>query len=262
MPDVHRYEPGSFSWAELATTDSAAAKAFYAALFGWTFEDHPMGPGPDDVYTRIQMEGKDVGALHKMRPEQHAQGVPPNWLSYVTVDRADESAKKARDQGGEVLTGPFDVMTLGRMAMIRDPGGAMFAIWQPGEHIGAERINEPGALGWQELWTRDTGKAGKFYTGLFGWRIAPASFDPNYTEFWRGGRPAGGMTAMPAEMADVPAHWAVYWRVEDCDAAVARALRLGGRALTGPQDIPTVGRFAALADPQGATFSIIQLAAR
>jgi predicted enzyme related to lactoylglutathione lyase len=262
MPDVARHEPGTFSWAELATSDPAAAKAFYTAIFGWTFVDSPMGPGPDEVYTRLQKDGKDVGALYKMRPEQRAQGVPPNWLSYVTVERADESAKKAKEQGGAILSEPFDVMTFGRMALIQDPGGAMFAIWQPGQHIGAERINEPGSLGWQELWTRDTGKAGKFYAGLFGWRVAPASFDPGYTEFWRGDAPAAGMTAMPSEMTGVPPHWAVYWRVENCDATVATALRLGGRALTGPQDIPTVGRFAALADPQGATFSIIQLAAR
>jgi predicted enzyme related to lactoylglutathione lyase len=257
MTEVTRHDHGSFSWAELATSDPDGAKAFYGPLFGWTWVDNPMGPGPEDIYTRLQLDGKDVGALYRMIPEQATRGVPPNWLCYVSVASADSAAKKAKELGGTVIAEPFDVMTYGRMAMLQDPAGAMLAVWQAGTHIGAERVNEPGAMCWCELSTRDAARAGKFYTSLFGWGLKTG--DPAYFEIMRGGVPIGGIMSMRPEMEGVPPHWGVYFQVADCDVTAAKATSLGGQVCFGPKDIASVGRFAVLEDPQGAVFSIIRL---
>jgi predicted enzyme related to lactoylglutathione lyase len=257
MPEVTRHEPGSFTWAELATSDPKAARAFYGPLFGWTFVDSPMGPGPEDVYTRLQLAGKDVGALYRLMKDQAEQGVPPNWMCYVTVASADEAAKKAASLGAAVLAGPLDVQDYGRMAVIRDPEGAVVAVWQAGTHAGVQRVGEPGTMCWCELSTRDAAAAGQFYKGLFGWGLKTG--DPAYWEILRGSDSIGGIMPMPPEMAGVPPHWGIYFQVSDCDGTVAKAKALGGRILFGPHDVEKVGRFAILQDPQGAAFSVIRL---
>jgi predicted enzyme related to lactoylglutathione lyase len=259
MTRVTHHEPGSFSWAELATSDPRGAKEFYGSLFGWIPVDNPMGPGPDDVYTRMQLEGSDVAALYKMIPEQASQGVPPNWLCYVTVSHADDAAKRAKALGGTVIAEPFDVMSYGRMALFQDPAGATFAVWQPGTHIGAQRVNEPGALSWCELSTREPETAGRFYSGLFGWGLKPSA-DLSYTEFLLGTAAIGGMYALGPGAADVPPSWMAYFQTLDCDATAARAKSLMAEVLVEPRDIPGVGRFAVIQDPQGAALSVIQLA--
>ncbi len=255
MTEVTRHAPGSFSWAELATTDTKGAKAFYTALFGWSYTDGPMGPGPEDVYTRLQLGGKDVGALYPMMKEQRAEGAPPFWLPYVTVDNADEAARRTRDLGGKVCADPFDVMDYGRMGILQDPTGGTLAVWQPGTHSGAQRVGEPGAICWLELSTNDAEKAGRFYSGVFGWGLKP---DPQYTEITRAGTPMGGIMPMPPEMRGVPPHWSVYFMVADCDASADKAKSLGGTVGFGPKDIEKVGRFAVIQDPQGASFCIFQ----
>jgi len=262
MAEVTRHNPGSFSWAELATTDPAAAKKFYSALFGWSVVDNPFGPEPDDIYTRLQQTQKDVGALYPMRAEQRRQGVPPNWLPYVTVSSADETAENVASLGGKLLMEPFDVMTFGRMAVLQDPSGATLALWEPREHIGAQRVNEPGSFCWMELLSNEVDKTAKFYTNLFGWTAKASTFDDSYTEFWQGEQPIGGLMKTKPEWGPVPPHWTVYWQVEDVDATTAKAKSLGATVLTGPQDIPTVGRFSSLQDPQGAAFSIFKPAPR
>lgn len=259
MTRVTGHEPGSFSWAELATSDPKGAREFYGSLFGWTAVESSMGPGPEDVYTRLQLEGGDVGALYKMLPEQAASGMLPNWLAYVTVVSADETAARARELTGSVVAEPFDVMNYGRMAILQDPGGATLAVWQAGAHVGAQRVDEPGTLSWCELATRDVEGAGRFYAGLFDWTLK-ASSDAPYTEFLRGGTAVGSLYALPSDAPDVPPNWMVYFRTADCDAAAAQARNAKGEVLVGPKDIPGVGRYAVLQDPQGAAFSVVQLA--
>jgi hypothetical protein len=259
MTEVTRHEPGSFCWAELATTDTKAAKGFYADLFGWTFDDSPMGPGPDDVYTRLQVSGRDVGALYRMMKEQESQGVPPNWLVYVAVASADDAASKAGALGGRVLAPAFAVQDFGRMAMLQDPEGATFAVWQAGTHTGAQRVGEPGAFCWMELQTRDAPEAKRFYTGLFDWALKESANPAMpYTEILRRGQAIGGILAMGAEMAGIPPHWTVYFQVSDCDAVAARAKKLGATLHVPPTDIEKVGRFAVIQDPQGAGFCIFR----
>src|SRR5438105_8842090 len=167
MAEVARHEPGAFCWAELATTNPKAAKPFYTSLFGWTSVDTPFGPGPEDIYTRLQLRGKDVGALYRLMPDQEAAGVPPNWLCYAAVESADEASKKAAELGGKVVAQPYDVMSYGRMAVLQDPQGGTFAVWQAGTHTGAQIVNEPGATCWMELATSDPAAARRFYGSLF-----------------------------------------------------------------------------------------------
>lgn len=253
------YKPGTFVWVELGTSDSEAAKKFYTQLFGWDYTDNPMGPGM--VYTMLKKNGKEVGALYNLMPEMKDQGIPTHWMSYALVDNADESAAKAKELGGKILKEPFDVMTFGRMAVIEDPTGAVFSLWQAGSHKGAALVNEPGSLVWNELGTTDTAKAGAFYSGLFGWKPDVQQFGPmEYTIFQHGDRGAGGMYKMTPDMAGVPSHWMIYFAVDDADATVAKATELGGTVIKPADDIPGVGRFAILKDPQGAYFAIIKTA--
>jgi uncharacterized protein len=258
MQESPTYAPGTFCWVELGTSDGEGAKKFYTQLFGWDFTDNPMGPGM--VYTMLKLDGKDVGALYQMPPEMKSQGIPPNWLSYVSVVKADDSASKAKELGGTLMKEPFDVFDVGRMAVVQDPTGAVFAIWQAGTHKGAGIYNVPGSFCWNELATRDTAKAGDFYGGLFGWQKQVQEMGPmTYTIFINGARPAGGMYEPTPDMGDVPPHWLVYFAVDDTDAKAQKAKDLGGKIIVPPADIPGTGRFAIIQDPQNAVFGIIKL---
>jgi predicted enzyme related to lactoylglutathione lyase len=259
MSDVNEYAPGTFCWVELATSDTAGAKRFYTELLGWQTEDTPAGP---TTYTMLRLRGKELGGLYALGPDQKAQGVPPNWLSYVAVKSADEAAGKITAAGGKILQPPFDVMEHGRMAVAQDPTGAHFAVWQGKQTIGARVVAEPGARCWDELWTKDTQAAGRFYASVFGWTTHEqemASGSGTYTVFKLGEVPVCGMGAIPSDWGAVPPHWLVYFAVDDCDARVARARGLGAQVKLPPVDIPNVGRFATLQDPQGAAFAVIKL---
>ncbi len=261
MAEIAQHAPGTFCWIELGTTEHASAKKFYSDLFGWITDDVPAGPGM--VYTLLRLSGKDVGALYELTEEHRTQGVPPHWLSYLAVENADEAAKRVTAAGGTVVMPPFDVMDLGRMAMVQDPTGTTFAVWQARGHIGLRVAGEPGALCWNELATHDTSAAQRFYTAVFGWEPREQQFGSRkYTVFLNQNQQAGGMHAMPAEMASVPPYWMPYFAVTDCDATADRAKILGATVVAPPTDIPGVGRLAAVRDPQGAVFSVIKLAAR
>ena len=256
--EMNKYEPGTFCWIDLGTPNPEAAKKFYAGLFGWTLIDTPAGP--DMVYTMAQLNGKEVAALYQQDAQQQAQGVPPNWASYISVANAEESAAKAKSLGGNVLMEAFDVMDVGRMAFIQDPTGAIVALWQPKQHIGARLVNEPGTLTWNELVTRDHQVAGAFYGKLFGWGTQVQEMEmTTYTTFMNGERMGAGMLQMTEEWGDMPSHWMVYFAVADCDSSAEKATQLGGEVKVPPTDIPPIGRFAVVQDPQGAVFSIIKL---
>jgi predicted enzyme related to lactoylglutathione lyase len=250
--NVNVHPAGNFCWAELHTRDSDGAKAFYTGLFGWTFNDHDMGP--DGVYTMFFKGEGTVGAGYVDTQ------APPHWGVYINVANVDETAEKARAAGGTVIAPPFDVMDVGRMAVLQDPTGAFFSIWQAKQHIGATVIDEPGAICWWELITNDVGAAGQFYSSVFGWTLKKDGVGgSDYTEFLNGGSSIAGMFAKRPEMGEMPSNWGIYFQVEDCDGSQARAVSLGGTSCFGPMDIPNVGRFATLADPQGAAFNILKL---
>ncbi len=257
MPTKTEHKHGAFSWAELATTDPDAAKKFYGGLFGWTFDDSPAGP--DMIYTMCKLGGKSAAALYKKGAEM--ESMPPHWASYVTVDDVDATTKKAKDSGGTVLKDPFDVMEFGRMSVIQDPTGAALCLWQAKKHIGAEVVREHGAITWLELYTTNPDVAGGFYTKTIGWATAAHDMGEmgKYTMFNMPGSEkdgVGGMMKMPPGMENVPSHWLPYFEVTDCDASAKKATELGGKLVMPPTDIPDIGKFAFVQDPQGAMFAI------
>jgi predicted enzyme related to lactoylglutathione lyase len=259
MGDRSSYPPGTFCWVDLAATNASAGKAFYSELFGWTAVDLPTDVG--SVYTMFELDGKAVCGLWPMNDEMQRQGIPPSWQSYVSVESADRSTEQATALGAVVMMEPADVMQAGRMAVIRDPTGASLALWEPREHIGADIVNLPGALCWNELQTRDTAAAQAFYTALFGWTAATTSgtAGSEYWELRNDGALAGGMMQIRPEWGDVAPNWAVYFAVDDCDGTVDRALDLDGRLLVPAMDAEGIGRFAFLQDKLGAVFAVIAL---
>ena len=258
MQEVPELKPGTFCWVELGTSDSEAAKKFYKQLFGWDFVDNPMGDA--GVYSILQLEGKNVGGLYQLSPDMVAAGVPPHWMSYVLVTSADEAAEKAKAAGATIMNGPFDAGNFGRMAIVKDPTGAVFSLWEVKQQAGSPIYNVPNSWCWNELGTNDTRRAGEFYSNLFGWTRDTQNFGPmEYTLFKNGDRSAGGMYQITPEMGPIPPHWLVYFAVDDCDAKVQRATELGASVMKPADDIPGVGRFAILNDPQGVAFAIIKL---
>ncbi len=248
MGTRERYEPGAFSWVELATSDAAAAKDFYGTLLGWEYEDNDIGDG--GVYSMGKVDGHYVGALYET-------DAPPHWSSYVTVESADAAAEKAKEHGAELVAEPFDVMGAGRMAVVQDPSGAVVSLWEAKDHIGAGLVNAPGGLSWNDLMTHDVAKASSFYCALFGWEVADVEGAPGDRLVIRNGeRLNGGMATIPDEAGeDVPPHWLPYFAVEDVDRAVAAAGDAGGTQIADAMDVPA-GRFAVLADPQGVVFAV------
>jgi len=258
---ISKHTPGTFCWVELGTTDQDAAKKFYVELFGWSVNDFPMGP--DGVYTMFQLNGNDVGAAYKLGEEQLSLGIPPNWGLYISVEDVDATAKAITSAGGKLMMEPFDVFEFGRMVVAQDPAGATFSIWQPRNHIGVSVMNQSNSMCWQELATSDLDGAKTFYSTVFGWDPQTKETGPmEYTEIHTKDQPGqafAGMYTMTPEMQGVPPHWMVYFAVDDCDGSVDKAKSLGAQVRVPPMDIPGVGRFSVLADPQGAAFAVIKL---
>jgi predicted enzyme related to lactoylglutathione lyase len=259
MTNIEKHRPGSFCWIELATTDQAAAKKFYGELFGWATHDMPMGP--DAAYTLFQLQGKDAAAGYTLRPDQSAQGVPPHWMIYVTVENADATAKRVAELGGKVVAPAFDVGTLGRMAVIQDPTGVVFSVWQPKEGNGIGIKDVDGTLCWADLSTPYRDRAGKFYSELFGWEmVADKDENSGYLHIKNGEDFIGGMLPPEHLNPNAPPHWLAYFQVSDCEASAAKAKQLGAALYLEPMFLENVGTMSVVADPQRAVFAIFQTA--
>jgi hypothetical protein len=249
---------GRFCWFELGTSDQPAAKNFYGAVFGWTAEDSEMGPG--NIYTIFKLGNDDVAAAYTLQPEMKTAGIPPNWMIYVRVADADQAAAKTASLGGKVERPPFDVGPNGRMAVLADPTGGMFCVWQPLEHPGVTVTGKPGTAVWADLSTPDQMRAAKFYGDLFGWKIVDGknmvvSKGGDYAHIVNGEEFIGGIP--PADQRDpkMPAHWLTYFDVADYDAALAKVKAHGGRVHY-EHEMKDVRRFAYVSDAQGAMFAI------
>jgi predicted enzyme related to lactoylglutathione lyase len=254
MGERTSHPAGAFSWAELSTNDVDGAKAFYTGLFGWDLEDTPAGPDMNYVMARIG--GKEVAAMYQQGERE--QGVPPNWHSYVTVESADDTAARAKELGAELMgDGAFDVMDVGRMAIVQDPTGAVIFVWEPRKSIGATLVNDPGSLTWNDLGTTDPEAAERFYSELFGWTFEKVPGPVDYWVIQNDGRSNGGMRLQSdQEVADgTPPNWMPYFAVESSEEAGAKAGELGGRVLVPPTDVPN-GKFSVLQDPHGAVFAL------
>lgn len=241
---------------ELATTDQPAARTFYTRLFGWEAQEFPIGA--DVFYSMFALGGQQTGGAYTLSAEERSAGIPPHWQLYIAVDNADAAAQRAAELGGKVVHPAFDVMTFGRMAVIEDPTGAYFSIWQPRDHKGMGVYGENGAMCWADLQTRDRERAQQFYGALFGW-----SFDPGkdkdaggYLHIKNGEQYIGGLPEPRTMPPGVPAHWLAYILSPDCDAQTAKAAELGARTLVPPLSVDGQMKFSVLADPQGAVFAL------
>lgn len=256
MSERTSYEPGTPCWIDLGTPDQDAAGEFYGALFGWTLEEDENAEQTGG-YRTAQLHGTAVAGVMKLMQE----GQPPAWLTYVSVEDADAVAARAREAGGNTIVEPMDVLDYGRMAVLADPTGAVFGLWQPGRHIGAGRVNESGAFGWSEINTRDPEAAKAFYGDVFGWSFEDKEFEGTgtYTTISVGGSSVGGLIDISDRVpAEVPAHWLVYFGVDDIDATLERVKEGGGQIPFGPMTIGEVGQIAVVQDPWGAGFAVIQ----
>ena len=253
MGERTQYTPGTFSWTDLNTTDQEAAKTFYAALFGWDYEDNPVGEG--FYYSMAKLDGHFVAAIALQPQQQREAGAPPAWNSYITVENADEALARAKELGASVHADAFDVMEAGRMGVVQDPQGAHFLVWEPNQHIGAGLVNAPGALSWNELGSPDLDGSASFYGGLFGWTTAPMEgSDPPYLVVKTAdGHSNGGIR--PPMPPGAPSFWLVYFATGDIDAGVAKVSELGGNVLAPVTDIG-IAKIAVVQDPHGAVFAL------
>ena len=257
MPD---YAPGTPSWVELSSPDVDASAAFYRDVMGWD----AIEPGPVEEtggYRMFQQDGQAVAGLMGHMQE----GQPTVWATYVNVADADETASRVKAAGGGVIVEPMDVMDIGRMAFFADPTGAVFGVWQPKAFAGADLVNAPNSLCWNELLTRDAEAGKAFYPAVFGWAAGRAAFPGAPETLHRLGGRRQARRGHDADdrrvcsLPEVPPHWGVCFAVADCDATTAKARELGATVTAEPMDMP-IGRFAGLIDPQGASFAVMRLA--
>ena len=272
MPERDGYIPGVPCWVDTSQPDPEAALPFYSGLFGWKFES-VMPEGAPGMYFIGRIRGGDVAAVGSIPAGAPAMAT---WNTYIWVDSADETAAKVRDAGGTVMMEPFDVMDSGRMAVVTDPEGAAFFVWQANNHKGAQVVNEHGSLNFNGLATRDPESAQAFYGAVFGWKtLALPSGSmwmlPGYGDHLEEANP--GLRQQMAQMgapegfvdvvaalnpigdndSNTPAHWSVTFAVDDANATAEQASKLGGQIVAGPFDAPWI-RMAVIKDPQGATF--------
>ena len=254
MPEVTAYATGQPAWADVTTTDVAAASGFYGELFGWTAQTDPRPEAGG--YTVFTVDGKAVAAASPPPPGQ--EGVPPHWTVYLASDDVDETAARVQEAGGVVHLEPFDVLDAGRMTVAADPSGAVFGVWQAREHIGAQLAKEPGTLNWAEVQTHDRGAAQPFYERVFGYTTETIDMGGDeYVVFSVGDTPVAGLVQIRADWGEMPSNWSAVFQVADCDAAVARVQEAGGTLYHGPAELAGTGRFAVVADPWGAAFQVI-----
>lgn len=253
--DKDGYDEGVPSWVDLSSSDPDAAAAFYAALLGW---DTPEGAPEFGGYRVCTLNGRSVAGI-----AGQMEAGPSAWMTYINTSSVDDTLARATAAGAKTLMAPMDVGGNGRMAVLADPTGAVIGLWQPASHIGAQMVNEVGAWCWSELLATDVDDAIRFYPAAFGWGTKPSPPDGplQYMEWTVGGAPVAGMMPQPADMPPgTPPFWGPYFVVADTDAALAKVTELGGQKYMGPMDIE-IGRFAVCADPTGAVFNIIALAA-
>ena len=250
------YDHGVFSWVDLITSDQAAAKQFYTELFSWKFQDMPVDNG--SVYSMAFKGDRTVAALFE-RPDD-MQNAPPYWNSYISVQDLEAAVQSWQDHGGTVEMPSCDIMNSGRMAMVKDPTGAVVGLWQAKEFFGAGLVNEVNTFCWTELQTRGADKAAEFYKAVFGWKIEVDDKPPNYITGSVNDKMNCGMFDMDKANIppEIPSNWAVYFNVADLDKSLEIVNRLGGKALMDPIEIEP-GRFTTIMDPQGAVVTLMQI---
>jgi uncharacterized protein len=245
---------GTPCWVDLGVADIPRAKQFYTGLFGWQITD---GPPESGGYAMCEIGGRPVAGIGpKMSPAE----VPASWTTYLATDDADATGGRIKAAGGQLMMDPYDVMDVGRMAIATDPGGAVFGLWQARAHTGIRLANAAGALIWNENMSRNYGANRAFYGAVFGYSFGDIGAEGmNYATLDLDGKPVGGIGELGADQpAQTPASWATYFGVSDTDAAIGRAVGLGGSLIAPAWDSP-YGRMAVVSDDQGAVFALMSV---
>ena len=245
-----------FVWYELMTTDPVAATAFYTKVVGWTAESAPQ---PGMYYTLLKSGGANAAGLMAMPKEACDAGARPGWMGYVGVDDVAAMLARVTAAGGSVHRPVTPIPGIGQFAIVADPHGAVFCLFQPGgPGPAAPAPNTPGTIGWHELMAGDGDKAFAFYAGLFGWtRDEAIDMGPmgRYQLFAVDGRVIGGMMTKPAQ---VPmAFWGYYFRVDGIGPALERLKAGGANVVNGPMEVPGGDWIVQAMDPQGAMFALV-----
>ncbi|MCW1969874.1 MAG: VOC family protein [Anaerolineae bacterium] len=246
--------PGTPTWADLMTTDPDAAREFYGKLFGWTY----FMSGPEfGYYSNAALGNNVVAGLGPIPPDTT---MPAAWTVYLASDNVDADSAKVSELGGQVVTPPMTIGEFGRMVICVDPTGAVFGMWESNQHIGAVITDEHGTMTWHEVNSREAAKAKDFYCALHG-QTSQLMPTMEYYMLNLGSKTVAGVLQMDAQWEGIPPHWMVYFAVNNTDATIEQTVALGGKMLVPAFDTP-FGRVSVLADPQGASFSVIQLSAR
>jgi predicted enzyme related to lactoylglutathione lyase len=250
------FPEGTPCWADAMFSDLEGAKHFYSEVLGWTFGESASEYGN---YTQAFSDGKAVAAVLPPMPGAEGQSA---WCLYLASPDAAATAAKVKAAGGEVLMEPMQVGDFGTMALAKEPSGALFGVWQPGQHKGFEKQGEPGAYAWAEFFTRDPDTTDAFLSKVFPYaarKMADEHVDFKVLSIGDKANPVLGRMKMDDEFpAAVPSYVNVYFAVDDCDVAIKQAVDLGAQLRFGPMSTP-FGRFAALTDPQGANFSVVDM---
>ncbi|WP_035849629.1 VOC family protein [Kitasatospora azatica] len=255
MPVVSNpYTPGTPCWVDLMAPDLQAAIDFYRDLFGWQGE---KGPEEFGGYAVLMLNDKPVAGIGPAMAMGDNPPPPTVWTTYLASNDADATAAKITANGGDLLFPVMDVGTVGRMLVAKDPTGAVFGVWQPVDFFGAQIVNEPGAVIWNELNTSDTKAATAFYGPALGIDLVPMEGMEGYLGLNVEGKVVGGAQSLENHPAGTPPHWATYFAVDDVDSTVDAAVRAGGSLIVPAMDTP-VGRMGALSDPQGGVFWVIK----
>lgn len=255
MPLANEHPAGTPAWFDLMTPEIEGARKFYGALFGWTFE---IGPPEAGSYTMCLKNGRSAAGTG---PRPKDAPYPSTWTVYLASNDVEAHAKRVKALGGQLMEGPTDVLDEGRLLVAADPTGAVFGFWQAKKHPGAMIVDEPGAMTWCEVNTRDIEKAKRFYSELLGLEARKmAAPGMTYFTLHHGEKAVAGLQQMDGDFpAGVPSHWMPYFAVADADKAAATVTAGGGKVLMKPVDSP-YGRMCVVADPWDAVFSIIKLA--
>ncbi len=245
---------GAPIWLDLFTPDPASAARFYSEIAGWAASP------PSEEFGGYQIFSHGEGPIAGMMLNDGSQGMPPAWTIYLETPDVDATAAKITENGGTVVMPPMTVGDMGKMLFAIDPAGAYFGAWEPGSNQGFHVRGEVGAPAWFETHSKDYDASVAFYRNAFAWdlNVLSDSDDFRYSTQGEGDDAlAGIMDSAGFLPPEVPSHWSFYLEVADTDAAIAKAIELGGQLVSGPDDSP-FGRLAELADPQGARFKVMQ----
>lgn len=256
MAVVTKYPQGTLCWTETQSTKPAQEIAFYQAVFGWQSETIPLGDGT--TYTLFRKQGDVVAGLRPAPKTTPDLDIQSHWYAHIAVDNVDAICAQVSALGGQVIGAPADFLDYGQLAWITDPSGCPVGLWEAKSHIGAQRINEDGALVWNELTTWKADQAIPFFEKLLGWAFTQLhQYESGYWLFRNRGRLNGGVLQMTADWKGMSPHWMTYFHVDDAEATVEKVKMHQGKIIHGPVD-ETTGKIAICASPTGVQFSILQ----